>query len=500
MKKTILATLIAATSFGAMASDDVVIPPTTGSEFIEWMQDPTTLSEDKVNVINTWGASDPFGNGKTIEVVVKGDGNAYLMYDNGGEKQSDINLSDLFDGDDSTGSKKDKMQLSLLKNQLEKQGTDKWKSDLEPIAPIYDKENVKEGIKNRTGEREQLGDTNDTSDETKLKRAIAVEALNTMSTKHGGDVFVIEEDGTLTKGGETVTGTMIADAKEQVKAEAQARQITPIEPIDEFVPAPPSLSPEERAVREQAVVDNLTFRANNVTDNATDEQKFALLVSEAGKQGYEVSESGDDLVFTKVNEVGVEEAVTISKSDIQDAVSAKGTELAETKARKDAERAEAGNPTIIEPTLPGDDIGEARDNVKAAIITLAETGQLSKEELSTYATTQASVQTAIDDRQDAQIDANTVSINDLYSQVDRLDEKMDGVMASTQAVTAARPYMGANQTNAIGVGLGHAGDAQSMAIGYGHRMNENWTANANVSITTASDTDVSVGAGVGYAW
>ncbi|MGF1698208.1 YadA C-terminal domain-containing protein [Vibrio lamellibrachiae] len=113
-----------------------------------------------------------------------------------------------------------------------------------------------------------------------------------------------------------------------------------------------------------------------------------------------------------------------------------------------------------------------------------------------YAKTQA----ATDAQQDAAIASNTLSINDLYNQVDRLDEKMDGVMASTQAVTAARPYMGANQTNAIGVGLGHAGDAQSMAIGYGHRMNENWTANANVSITTASDTDVSVGAGVGYAW
>ncbi|CAE6950366.1 hypothetical protein ACOMICROBIO_LKFPLAJE_04276 [Vibrio sp. B1FIG11] len=88
----------------------------------------------------------------------------------------------------------------------------------------------------------------------------------------------------------------------------------------------------------------------------------------------------------------------------------------------------------------------------------------------------------------------------INSRIDGIEEGLSSVMATAQAVTAARPYLSTNQTSAIGVGLGQAGDQAAFAVGYAHRINENWTANANVSGTSGNEIDYSVGAGVSYAW
>ncbi|MGI9947047.1 YadA C-terminal domain-containing protein [Vibrio hyugaensis] len=88
----------------------------------------------------------------------------------------------------------------------------------------------------------------------------------------------------------------------------------------------------------------------------------------------------------------------------------------------------------------------------------------------------------------------------INSRIDGIEEDLSSVMATAQAVTAARPYLSINQTSAIGVGLGQAGDQAAFALGYAHRINDNWTANANVSGTSGNEIDYSVGAGVSYAW
>ncbi|WP_104037037.1 YadA-like family protein [Vibrio jasicida] len=88
----------------------------------------------------------------------------------------------------------------------------------------------------------------------------------------------------------------------------------------------------------------------------------------------------------------------------------------------------------------------------------------------------------------------------INSRIDGIEEDLSSVMATAQAVTTARPYLSTNQTSAIGVGLGQAGDQAAFAVGYAHRINENWTANANVSGTSGNEIDYSVGAGVSYAW
>lgn len=89
-------------------------------------------------------------------------------------------------------------------------------------------------------------------------------------------------------------------------------------------------------------------------------------------------------------------------------------------------------------------------------------------------------------------------IADLYNEVDRLDEKMDGVMAGTHAINNARPFLtGAGQT-AVGVGVGYAGDSSAVAIGAAHSVNANWSVSLTVNATTGSESEVSGGVGTQY--
>ncbi|MEZ9246157.1 YadA C-terminal domain-containing protein [Vibrio lentus] len=95
---------------------------------------------------------------------------------------------------------------------------------------------------------------------------------------------------------------------------------------------------------------------------------------------------------------------------------------------------------------------------------------------------------------------NATDINTLFNEVDRLDSKIDGVAAMSQASLAARPYLSTNQISSVGVGIGGAGSEAAFALGYAHRMTENWTANANVAVNTGDSAEASYGAGVSYAW
>jgi len=155
------------------------------------------------------------------------------------------------------------------------------------------------------------------------------------------------------------------------------------------------------------------------------------------------------------------------------------------EAQKRAEEREITNPVEPQPPVEQPVVGLDPERAKEAVQNLVEYG-------STVDTRDAT--------QQLQIDNNTLAIEDLYNQIGDLDAKIDGVMASTQAVTAARPYLGHGQTSSVGVGLGAANGAEAIAVGYAHRINDNWTANANVSLTNGNDTDASFGAGVSYAW
>lgn len=96
--------------------------------------------------------------------------------------------------------------------------------------------------------------------------------------------------------------------------------------------------------------------------------------------------------------------------------------------------------------------------------------------------------------------ANRKDINLLFAEVNRLDDKIDGVMASTHAINNARPYLRSSGQTAVGVGMGYAGDSGAVAIGAAHSFNNNWSTSMTLNITTGSNSEVSGGAGVHYVF
>ncbi|WP_202800830.1 YadA C-terminal domain-containing protein [Moritella dasanensis] len=275
-----------------------------------------------------------------------------------------------------------------------------------------------------------------------------------------------------------------------------------LDPVEEpVIKLPRVITPEEQASYEMTIVNNLTERANNIKENATDEQKFDILKNEAGKQGYEITESedGNDLVFTKVSEVGIEESIVVSKSDIESKVQEKGSELAEQKETKQKERQEAIIPDdMVEPTLPGDVVGEARDKLIDGLKGLDESGSDANEQLRENYNQQLSR----DDAQDAAFNEfkfeTQADIADLYNEIDRLDEKMDGVMAGTHAINNARPFLTGEGQTAVGVGAGFAGSSSAIAVGVAHSFSSNWSVSSTVNVTTGSYSEVSGGVGTQF--
>ncbi|MCB5357812.1 YadA C-terminal domain-containing protein [Vibrio lentus] len=101
---------------------------------------------------------------------------------------------------------------------------------------------------------------------------------------------------------------------------------------------------------------------------------------------------------------------------------------------------------------------------------------------------------------EANIEALEGQIAGINSRIDDVYEDLDSTMATAQAVTAARPYIGYGHTSAFGVGLGGAGEQSAIAVGYAHKVTENWTLNGNVSGTKGNDVNVSAGVGASYSW
>ncbi|USE03455.1 YadA C-terminal domain-containing protein [Vibrio sp. SCSIO 43133] len=82
-----------------------------------------------------------------------------------------------------------------------------------------------------------------------------------------------------------------------------------------------------------------------------------------------------------------------------------------------------------------------------------------------------------------------------------LEDRMDGVVATSHAVTNARPMVQDAGEFAMGVGIGAAGSKQALALGGAYQFNANWSSSMTVNYETAgkrSNSQVSAGAGVQY--
>ncbi|MCG9788817.1 YadA C-terminal domain-containing protein [Vibrio mediterranei] len=109
---------------------------------------------------------------------------------------------------------------------------------------------------------------------------------------------------------------------------------------------------------------------------------------------------------------------------------------------------------------------------------------------------------------DSRVNSNSNRISGLESQMKKmgdkmldLEDRMDGVVATSHAVTNARPMVQDAGEFAMGVGIGAAGSKQALALGGAYQFNANWSSSMTVNYETAgkrSNSQVSAGAGVQY--
>lgn len=106
------------------------------------------------------------------------------------------------------------------------------------------------------------------------------------------------------------------------------------------------------------------------------------------------------------------------------------------------------------------------------------------------------------------LESNTGRITNLENQMKEmgnkmlvLEDRMDGVVASSHAITNARPVLNSAGQFGMGVGIGAAGSKQAIAIGSAYQFNENWSGSMSVNYETkgkVSQDQLSAGVGAQY--
>ncbi|USD63762.1 YadA-like family protein [Vibrio sp. SCSIO 43140] len=110
----------------------------------------------------------------------------------------------------------------------------------------------------------------------------------------------------------------------------------------------------------------------------------------------------------------------------------------------------------------------------------------------------------------ARIGENSKRIDNLESEMKAmgdnmlvLEDRMDGVVASSHAINNARPVLATAGQFGVGVGMGAAGSKKALALGGAYQFNDSWSGSMTVNYETSgkkSKSQVSAGAGVQYRW
>lgn len=164
------------------------------------------------------------------------------------------------------------------------------------------------------------------------------------------------------------------------------------------------------------------------------------------------------------------------------------------------EKVQGHNPGVepIDPgfgsdPLPGVPQGE---RAQAAAEALTESGESLIDSGKAAAQQAAKQQNQIDELY-ALGNQNANDIDTLFSEVDRLDTRIDQTQALNAATVNARPMV-TNGMTAFGAGVGYAGSEAALAIGVAHAfVDTGWSASGTLA---ASSDDVVVGAGAQYAF
>lgn len=300
-------------------------------------------------------------------------------------------------------------------------------------------------------------------------------------------------DGSHTNGGEEVTAIVRNSVSKEMEVRQDLRRDTRQTQrradriiLDPIVELPTPVEPI--AGNPDAVKAHAKSVVNNYQVTASNEDKLMRLKGAAAKQGYGVdtyvNANGDDvLTFTDAD--GNTKAVLA-----EDFTSYMATKQEE----RSAERMEEGDNPIN-----GGKGRKAVDAIKDYVdagdaINPGENGQGTVIAHSQAA--QAQTQSQIDELY-ALGNQNASDIDTLFSEVDRLDTRIDQTQALNAATVNARPMV-ANGMTAFGAGVGYAGSEAALAIGVAHSfVDTGWSASGTLA---ASSDDVVVGGGVQYAF
>ncbi|WP_394125732.1 YadA C-terminal domain-containing protein [Vibrio hepatarius] len=446
MKKTILATLIASTSFGVVAEEaSYRVNFDSWDAFYEYVQEDA-LVEDKIAMVEAWAAHNEIPLTFGVE-----DGDVVVYIKEGKKGQKEINLSAIHRGDTDDRTTKDLEQLQNLKDFVIEHG-----EYLEKLP---------EGI-------------NPPVEEITIDNKI--EAFNAAMEKAGHKVMIYRDD--------NGNAVLIREGHDPVGLDTDNAQ--------DFIDA---------------------LRSNAKGNGVKEAFKIAIK-NEGEKNGYErVKQIARDNNFERIKQ----EARELAEENNYVRIKQAAREIAEDNNYERAKEYARNNngDLIVEPIEPEQPIdnpphvdpieGEQpapapiedtpviepdNETVKEAVQELVESGQ----NLTAYQAQQAEIYATTYASQQQQIDANKQDIATLFGEVDRLDEKMDGVMAGVHAVNNARPYLSSEGDTAIGAGVGYAGDAGAVAFGAAHAFTDSLSASMTLNVTTGSYSEVSGGAGVQY--
>ena len=463
MKKLLLATIIASTSFGAAATDSTNPPLEDGLNPI-LIVNPIDVVIDPIDpgfgvspIIPTVDEKIEFINGHIANIgegIAKierdRNGNAMLTFtDQVSGETRQVNMSELTEE-----------QVAVISMEARKY-YDENKSGIDPIDPGFGVSPIIPTIDEK------------------------IEFINGHITNIGeGDASIVRDKNgnvqlTFTDqvSGETRQVNMSELTEEQVAViSAEARKY-----YDENKNGVNPITP---TVDEKIAMVNQKFADLGLTAHVTES---------ANGQSVLVYGDGESILLNDLDEKGI--------ADIKDRA---------TKAIKD-DQITPISPIDGEKPVPseGQNIVEG---INEKVSELKETytgekGKSAKEITTAKLSAIYKTQAQTDSRQDTAISTNATGIKEnkeaitfLNTEIDRLDNKMDGVMAGVHAVNNARPYLTAEGQTAIGAGVGFAGSNSAVAVGLAHAVSASWSVSATMNVTTGDESELSGGFGTQYTF
>ncbi len=223
----------------------------------------------------------------------------------------------------------------------------------------------------------------------------------------------------------------------------------------------------------------------------------------------------DDQIDNPISPIDGEKPLPSEGQKIVEGINKKVAELKETYTGENGKKVIDGiedKVAELKETYTGENGKKVVDGLEDKVAELKSTytgdnGHAAKQSTTDQLSAIYKSQSETDSRQDSAISTNAAGIKEnkeaitfLNAEIDRLDNKMDGVMAGVHAVNNARPYLTEQGQTAIGAGVGFAGSNSAVAVGLAHAVSDNWSVSATMNVTTGDESELSGGFGTQFTF